>query len=246
MAQQLWDDSIRACRQIGPLAGWVVASHFTALQSDPDEDHADWVPWLKKVNMEQIAWFDEWLALSDHHTLELAESSLRWLQLVDWASLWLCCYVPLHEHDQAVEPLRLQTHGEQPQEVVISCTQHEASQAKLSAEVWPFESEECLSRPQASCFAIGPESNGTYPTLLAILSLESVTSEYRCLCWEPILGGSTSATILRPGFNSKGCLAVAIFNSPDSVNPNKMVAVSPYCSTKSSKVWSSVSLVFLS
>ncbi|MCA9241163.1 MAG: DUF3891 family protein, partial [Planctomycetales bacterium] len=35
-AQRIWDESIRACRVLGPLAGWMVSGHFIHLQSKQD------------------------------------------------------------------------------------------------------------------------------------------------------------------------------------------------------------------
>ncbi|QDT70593.1 hypothetical protein MalM25_35430 [Planctomycetes bacterium MalM25] len=104
-AQRIWSDSIDACRAIGPLAGWVVASHFTELQSKPDEDYAEWVDWLELVRERRDAWLAEWLDASEQNTPELADRCLAWLQALDWLSLWLCCLCPAEKEDQPIEPL---------------------------------------------------------------------------------------------------------------------------------------------
>lgn len=106
-AQRLWTDSITACRTIGPLAGWMVASHFSALQSKRDGDYPEWIDWLAGVNAERTAWLGEWLAASEHHTEKLANRCLAWLQTLDWISLWLCCRCPTQPGDMPVEPLEV-------------------------------------------------------------------------------------------------------------------------------------------
>ena len=104
-AQRLWRASIAICREESPLAGWVVASHFSALQGKRDADYDEWVDWLAEVDAERGPWLDEWLAASPHHTRELAERCLAWLQAMDWVSLWLCCVCPIGEGDAVGEPL---------------------------------------------------------------------------------------------------------------------------------------------
>lgn len=93
-AQRLWSASIDACREEGPLAGWVVAAHFSALQSKRDEDWAEWRPWIEAVDRRRAGWLADWLAASEAHTEAVAERCLAWLQAFDWMSLWLCCRCP--------------------------------------------------------------------------------------------------------------------------------------------------------
>lgn len=106
-AQAIWDKSIEACRKIGPLAGWLVASHFHALQAKQDDDYSLWESWLADVESQREAWLDEWLAMSALRTRPLAERCLAWLQAFDWASLWLCCVCPVARDDAMAEPLVL-------------------------------------------------------------------------------------------------------------------------------------------
>ncbi|TWT37408.1 hypothetical protein KOR34_23580 [Posidoniimonas corsicana] len=98
-AQRLWTHSIEACRQIGPLAGWIVSGHFIHLQSKHDHDYDQWAPWLAQQHSHQQAWLDEWRAQDPGHTPEVARRSLFYLQTFDWLSLWLCCRAPLGAHD---------------------------------------------------------------------------------------------------------------------------------------------------
>lgn len=100
-AQRIWSESIDACRAIGPLAGWVVAAHFSALQSKRDDDYHLWVDWLAEVDARREGWLAEWLGSSEHHTPGLADRCLAWLQSLDWISLWLCCVCPVLPKDAA-------------------------------------------------------------------------------------------------------------------------------------------------
>ena len=111
VVQPMWSDSITACRELGPMAGWAVASHFSALQSKLDDDYHLWKPWLAKVDVDRAEWLAEWLAASPHHTRDVATQCLAWLQAFDWMSLWFCCYSPAEGEttDQKIEPMSLDT-----------------------------------------------------------------------------------------------------------------------------------------
>lgn len=104
-SQAIWNGSIDVCREIGPLAGWVGASHFHALQAKHDADRAAWETWLSAAQMRRDAWLAEWLAASPLHTETLADRCLAWLQAFDWMSLWLCCVCPVALDDAMPEPL---------------------------------------------------------------------------------------------------------------------------------------------
>jgi len=98
-AQVLWSASVEACRVLGPLAGWVVASHFIALQSDMDEDFPEWAAWLETYDQQRTEWLAEWQGANDLHTQQLADECLDRLQQFDWLSLWLCCRAPVAADD---------------------------------------------------------------------------------------------------------------------------------------------------
>lgn len=107
-AQRIWSASIERCREVGPLAGWIVAGHFMALQSKADDDFAQWRPWLEEQQAACDAWLAEWLAQSAAYTEPLAQRAMFLLQTFDWLSLWLCCRAPLAAADaEATEPLEL-------------------------------------------------------------------------------------------------------------------------------------------
>lgn len=111
-AQRISGDSIDACRVFGPLAGWVVASHFDALQAKRPRRHPEWDGWLRDNDRRRTAWLEEWLAASEHHTGALADRCLAWLQAFDWLTLWLCLRAPAFDGDPSptkppAEPLTL-------------------------------------------------------------------------------------------------------------------------------------------
>ncbi|MEO1497003.1 MAG: DUF3891 family protein [Planctomycetota bacterium] len=134
-AQRLWSASIDLCREIGPLAGWVVASHFLWLQSKQDDDYHEWRPWLAGVDAERGGWLDEWLAASLAHTPDLADQCLQWLQAFDWMSLWLCCKCPAAgEPPIELEPLRVGGSDRLP---AVTFTPG----AEITVDPWPFASE---------------------------------------------------------------------------------------------------------
>lgn len=91
-AQRIWTDSIAACREFGPLAGWVAASHFHFLQSRRDADDPEWATWLRETDAARVDWLAEWRGGSPHHAQELADRCLLWLQALDWISLWVCLH----------------------------------------------------------------------------------------------------------------------------------------------------------
>ncbi|MEM6330554.1 MAG: DUF3891 family protein [Planctomycetota bacterium] len=106
LGQAIWSKSIDACRAIGPLAGWVVASHFIQLQGKPDEDFAGWARWLGEQDRRRVGWLDEWLQADPQNSRAVAEECLHLLQQFDWLSLWLCCRAPIDARDP-VEPMEL-------------------------------------------------------------------------------------------------------------------------------------------
>ena len=140
LAQQLWDDSIDACRRIGSLAGWVVASHFASLQSKPDENQAEWKTWLDRINQSREEDLSVWLKSDTQNTLQLAKQSLKWLQAFDWISLWLCCYAPLHQDDPVCEPLEVRSPDTGEETIVFTPITNDRTPgaSRIIVDPWPF------------------------------------------------------------------------------------------------------------
>ncbi|MEQ8846936.1 DUF3891 family protein [Botrimarina sp.] len=160
-AQRVWDGSIESCAPVGPLAGWVVASHFAALQSKHDDDYPEWAGWLERVDGARAEWLEAWLAAGEGHTRELADRCLSLLQTFDWLSLWLCCYCPLETHDQSiVEPLRIGgDHPGAPQTCFDS-----RGPGLVGVAPWPFRSRELSLHADARLTpADAPQSHSGSP-----------------------------------------------------------------------------------
>ncbi len=99
----IWDRSIAAARQFGPLAGYVVAGHFYSLLND--SEHAGEGPavsWLTAKRKVRTAWIDEWLRADPAHTLEYAKRAQQMLLVADLFSLWLCCDCPAEENQASI------------------------------------------------------------------------------------------------------------------------------------------------
>lgn len=154
-SQRIWSDSIRQCVELGPLAGWVVASHFSALQSKLDDDYTAWIDWLRPVDAERAGWLAEWIAQSDSHTEPLAQQSLGWLQAFDWMSLWLCCQCPVAAADALCEPLvvggdslgGMTGWSEITFTPLVARTAEDWQQVRVSP--WPFAVEQVLLEAEA-------------------------------------------------------------------------------------------------
>lgn len=142
-AQAIWTRSIEACRAIGPLAGWVVTSHFMALQNKADDDYAVWRPWLTEQQERQAAWLDEWRDADERNTPELAEMCLYLLQIFDWLSLWLCCRAPVTAQEP-IEDLKLGGHNKAFGAYHLTPDRHwplQAESQRVAVAPWPFVDE---------------------------------------------------------------------------------------------------------
>ncbi|TWT78453.1 hypothetical protein Pla123a_12450 [Posidoniimonas polymericola] len=145
-AQQIWTHSIDACRSIGPLAGWMVASHFIVLQDKQDHDYSEWAPWLAVQHPRCDAWLAEWLAADRSHTERLANDCLVLLQAFDWLSLWLCCRAPYTDAEPH-ESLELGRAGGPISPVCFRTDSHRSSAdepRRVVVEPWPFWGETLL------------------------------------------------------------------------------------------------------
>jgi hypothetical protein len=102
-ALSIWDRSIAAARQFGPLAGYIVAGHFYGLLHD--SEHAGEGPaiaWLAAKRKVRTSWIDEWLRANPSHTLDYAKRAQQMLLVADLFSLWLCCDCPIEENQGSI------------------------------------------------------------------------------------------------------------------------------------------------
>ncbi|MEO0529320.1 MAG: DUF3891 family protein [Planctomycetota bacterium] len=139
-AQRIWTESIEACRAFGPFAGWLVAAHFSALQSKRDGDYPEWVAWLEEVDRQRAGWLAEWLGRrSERHTQQLADRCLAWLQAFDWMSLWLCCRCPVARGGGDGEPLVIGDDETGWPEVTFKpLLRGDESERRVQVSPWPF------------------------------------------------------------------------------------------------------------
>lgn len=136
-AQRISRDSVDVCREFGPLSGWVVASHFKALQAKRPGRHVEWEGWLRHNDVRRSEWLAKWLAESDHHTQELADRCLAQLQAFDWATLWLCLRGPMLVSDQGpAEPLTIG--GSEAGWPPVRFVPRPAARGTLEVTPWPF------------------------------------------------------------------------------------------------------------
>ncbi len=166
-SQRIWSESIRLCKAIGPLASWVVASHFSALQSKQDDDYPQWTAWLETVDADRKKALALWREQSETHTEQLANHCLDWLQAFDWMSLWLCCQCPAKQHDAIGSPLvvggkkaigwkGLGASTGWPEIIFMPIKEMTAEGERiLKVSPWPFATEELPLEIGAESVAIG-------------------------------------------------------------------------------------------
>jgi len=92
----IWTASIEAAAASGPLAARIVSEHFLALLKASDKPPAPSASaWQQSIAAKSVEWLASWQAINPKsHTPALAEQALRWLQLLDVMSLWLCSVCP--------------------------------------------------------------------------------------------------------------------------------------------------------
>lgn len=128
-ALEIWQRSIDACGQIGELAAWLVAGHFSALLRHSNAwqktDHprsATAHEFLQRQDANRVAWLRGWQSVDPRRRAwAVAERALRWLQFFDALSLWLCCAErSAAEQLDCVEPATLTLAPRDAQCIVVS------------------------------------------------------------------------------------------------------------------------------
>jgi hypothetical protein len=126
----IWRDSIEAAaNKAGPLAGYMVSGHFSALlrrSSTRAKEHAASAALANDFFRQQSERQSAWLTAA-HVDQAAAERAVGWLQLFDAISLWLCCA-------ERREPETFDTPAGQ------SVTFHpDANRNEFRVSPWPFE-----------------------------------------------------------------------------------------------------------
>ena len=109
----IWDHSIAAAGNFGPLAGYIVAGHFYNLLNN--SEHANdplAVAWLTAKRKHRTGWLDEWIRGDPSRTLEYPKRAQEMLLVADLFSLWLCCDCPAEGQRESIlgqSAMKLQT-----------------------------------------------------------------------------------------------------------------------------------------
>ena len=93
LADQIWSQSVELGSSLGPLAQYLIASHFIHLRQRGDSAAGNEVSqFVRTYEPLSRGWLAEWLCQdSGEHTLQAAQRALRHVQIFDSLSLWLCC-----------------------------------------------------------------------------------------------------------------------------------------------------------
>lgn len=105
----IWQRSIDTAAGFGPLAGYMVSGHFSALLRHQNAwqrvpaVHADAArAFLVEQDHCRAEWLDQWQRQSPSQTAAAAETALHWLQFFDALSLWLCTARRTEPHELPV------------------------------------------------------------------------------------------------------------------------------------------------
>jgi hypothetical protein len=135
----IWTRSIKSAASHGPLAGWMVAGHFSRLTrkySDATRTDPQAAEWFESMQQRRQEWFAEWQSVdAAARTVAVAEEALQWLWTFDELSLWFCCTCPAASESNSV--------GTQPksagQGTPIEMLLHPGGNGAASASPWRFE-----------------------------------------------------------------------------------------------------------
>jgi hypothetical protein len=109
----IWDHSIAAAGEFGPLAAYIVAGHFYNLLNHSENAYDPLAAaWLTAKRKHRTTWLDEWVRADATHTLEYAKDAQQMLLIADLFSLWLCCDCPgdgAEEINLSQSTMKLQT-----------------------------------------------------------------------------------------------------------------------------------------
>jgi len=89
----IWRRSIELSAEIGPLAAWIVAGHFSALLRDSSSaGDGRAIAWLGEFEKRRAEWLAEWTGNQGAAQAQaIADRALAHLRLFDALSLWFCC-----------------------------------------------------------------------------------------------------------------------------------------------------------
>ena len=93
VAYRIWEASILACGDLGPLSQYLIAAHFIHLcQGGDSATTAEALRFLRDFGGRTDRWLAEWQqAAPATNTADVAHLALGYLQMFDALSLWICC-----------------------------------------------------------------------------------------------------------------------------------------------------------
>jgi hypothetical protein len=151
----IWQRSISAAAGSGPLAGYVVSGHFSALlrhqnawQKMGSAHHDQARSFLDEQDRRRTDWLAQWQSHSPASRTEAAaEKGLHWLQFFDALSLWLCMARRAEPHAMPIPgggELRLTPFVSNP-----------AKGERIGLAPWPFSRPELPLGLSGRCVPVG-------------------------------------------------------------------------------------------
>ncbi len=152
---EIWSRSIESALEIGELAAWVVAGHFSALLATvghhATEAHAR--SWLRDLATRRSEWFTNWYSRNKLlHTAELAGEALKWLQLFDILSLWPCSQYPVkgEQGSDCPHPFLNVENWTLVREIRPEFQLADGKPCRILFKPWPFDEPQILLKAAAS------------------------------------------------------------------------------------------------
>jgi hypothetical protein len=144
VALEIWQGSIDCCVALGPLSGYVVSGHFSALlrhanhwQRATPQIGSPAAQFLARQDSLRARLLDEWVAGDpQHRSAKQAEQDKHQLQFFDAFSLWLCT---AERH----APDRLDLPGSKSLDLAPLETRAPLGSQQIAIAPWPFDVE-CL------------------------------------------------------------------------------------------------------
>lgn len=161
-ALAIWSGSIESAAKIGPLAGWLVASHFRGLKqsSSKDSDLQALEHWLAEVDAKRQHWITDWQRQNRAtHTLEVAQRWLLFLQVVDVMSLWLCSACFREDHS-AEEPYPIAASTEMETSMGLAGIGEDGTTYEVLVDPWRFTVPEFELTAQGMMAPVGQYRDG--------------------------------------------------------------------------------------
>jgi hypothetical protein len=158
----IWQRSIESLADLGPLAQYLVASHFVQRRRKSTQTAAEWASFVTEFDRRRTAWLADWQQQDVRaNTVERAALALRQLQFFDALSLWFCC-----------QPLGKAETRETPAGVPLTLTPVAADEVRISP--WP------MTRPSVEILATARSvPRRSYASAEELAAVESKTEVLR-------------------------------------------------------------------